>query len=146
MRTLVSFLFFLIAAALANAAVPPIDVAVSDESGKVVFKGVTNARGVFVTEKVKSGTYLVQLTSKNPAIRGHQYGLELSSGSSNLSVHSIEGEKFSGEGIIMKLPVGIPIDELIKHNPGLNNPAAIKAMEKENRETKPITVKLTQEQ
>ena len=83
MRTLVSFLFFILAAASANAAVPPIDVTVSDESGKVVVKGVTNARGVFVTEKVKSGTYLVQLTSKNPAIRGHQYGLELSSGSAN---------------------------------------------------------------
>ena len=145
MRALKVFLVLLAATALAGPTVPPLNVTVSDESGKVVFKGVTNATGSFTTEKVKAGNYVVQFSSKTDDVKIHQYGLVVSAGSGKLAVHGIEGVRFTGVGVGMKLTVGVPINELLKNNPGLNNPAAIKAMERENREAKPITGQITVE-
>lgn len=145
MRTLLVFLVFFVAAAVAGKAVPPFNVTVSDENGKVIFKGVTNATGTFSTEKVKAGNYVVQFSSTNADAKNHEYGLVVSAGSGKLSVHGIEGARFSGAGVGMRITVGVPINELLKNNPGLNNPAAIRAMERENRETKPITGQITVE-
>jgi len=145
MRTLLVFLGVLAATVLAGPTLPPFNVTVSDENGKVVFKGATNTTGSFTTEKVKAGNYVVQFSSKNDDAKVHQYGLVVSAGSGKLAVNGIEGVRFMGAGVGMRLTVGVPINELLKNNPGLNNPAAIRAMERENRGAKPITGQITLE-
>ena len=56
-------------ACMAYGAVPPLNVTVSDASGKVAFRGKTDAQGTFTTDKIKPGVYDVQFTSTS-AITG----------------------------------------------------------------------------
>ena len=118
-----------------SGAVPPINVIVSDASGKVAFKSTTNANGTFTTGNLKPGHYVVQFTSTSAAVKGNFYGLVVSAGKAKNSANAVAGEKFAaGGGVAMKITVGEPIADTLKKNPGLNNPAAIRAMERMERE------------
>src|SRR2546423_2291353 len=93
---------FLAIACMVYGAVPPLNVTVSDASGKVAFRGKTDASGTFSTEKIKPGTYDVQFTSPS-AITGN-YSIKVSSGMKHVSASRIAGEKFV-KGVALKLNV-----------------------------------------
>ena len=97
---------FLVATSLANAAVPPMNVTVSDSAGKMAFKGTTKVDGDFATAKLSPGNYVVQLTSKNAAVRGGQYSIVVAAGKKKIVANAVAGEKFLGAGVAMKVEVG----------------------------------------
>ena len=89
-------------ASMAYAAVPPLNVTVSDASGKVAFRGKTDAQGTFTTDKLKPGIYDVQFTSTG-AITG-KYSIKVSAGVKHVSAAGIAGEKFA-KGVALKVDV-----------------------------------------
>jgi hypothetical protein len=100
--TVLSLLFV---AATAAFAVPALNVTVSDSSGKVSFKGATNAKGTFATAKLKPGNYAVQLSSSSGAVKGN-YTIVVSAGTKKVSASGIAGEKFAKGGVALKVDVG----------------------------------------
>lgn len=116
-------------------AVPPINVVVSDSSGKLAFKGTTDANGSFTTGKLGGATYVVQFTSTNPALKGHQYSIALSAGKAKVAANAVPAEKFAGNGLAMKIVTGETAAEARKKHPEINSdPAAIRALERSERE------------
>jgi hypothetical protein len=89
-------------ASMAYGAVPPLNVTVSDASGKVAFRGKTDAQGSFTTEKMKPGTYDVQFTSTG-AITGN-YSIKVSAGVKHVSANRVAGDKFA-KGVALKVNV-----------------------------------------
>lgn len=89
-------------ACIAYGAVPPLNVTVSDASGKVAFRGKTDAQGTFATDKVKPGVYDVQFTSAG-AITG-SYSIKVSAGVKHVSAAGITGDKFA-KGVALKVNV-----------------------------------------
>jgi hypothetical protein len=89
-------------ACMAYGAVPPLSVTVSDPSGKVAFKGKTDAQGTFTTDKIKPGIYDVQFTSPS-AITGN-YSIKVSAGVKHVSAAGIAGDKFA-KGVALKVNV-----------------------------------------
>lgn len=137
MKNLLSVLplsFVLFVTSAVYGAVPPISVTVSD-SGKVAFKGTTNASGTFSTPSLKPGNYVVQFNSSNGAMKGNRYTIVVSAGAQKISADAVSAEKFAGAGVAVKITVGMPIADVLKKNPGLNNPAAIRAMERDNQQS-----------
>jgi hypothetical protein len=100
-RSAVASLLFA-ATCMAYGAVPTLNVTVSDASGKVAFRGKTDAQGTFTTEKVKPGIYDVQFTSAS-AITGN-YSIKVSAGVKHVSAAGIAGEKFA-KGVALKVNV-----------------------------------------
>jgi hypothetical protein len=88
-------------ASMAYGAVPPLNVTVSDASGKVAFRGKTDA-GSFTTDKIKPGMYDVQFTSTG-AITG-KYSIKVSAGVKHVSAAGIPGDKFV-KGVALKVNV-----------------------------------------
>ena len=86
------------------------EVTVLDASGKVEFKGVTNADGTFATANLQPGHYVVQLNTKSAAAKRNQYLLVVSAGKKKVIATGIPGEIFMGAGGAVKVNVG----------PGLN--------------------------
>ena len=82
----------LVLASMAYGAVPTMNVMVSDASGKLAFKGATKGDGGFATEKLQPGNYVVQLTSKNSALKGGQYSIVVSAGKKKVVANSVAGE------------------------------------------------------
>ena len=93
-----------IRAAAASTAVPSLNVAVLDSSGKVTFKGATDSRGLFASPKMQPGKYAVQFTSKN-APKGSHYTLVVVAGTKKTSASAITAEKLAGGGIAMNIEV-----------------------------------------
>jgi hypothetical protein len=89
-------------ACVAYGAVPPLNVTVSDPSGKLVFRGKTDAQGTFTTDKIKPGVYDVQFISPS-AITGN-YSIKVSAGVKHVSAAGIAGEKFA-KGVALKVNV-----------------------------------------
>lgn len=124
---------------VAFGAVPPISVTVSDDSGKVAFKGSTNANGTFTTPNLKPGNYVVQFNAKSGALKGH-YSLVISThlswfaADTKVSADDIAAERFAGAGVAMRITVGASVADTLKKHPEFNNPAAIRAMERDNKE------------
>jgi hypothetical protein len=102
----VAFCLFLISVALANGAVPSVNVIVSDASGKLAFKGVTKNDGSFATAKLSPGNYVVQFATKNPAVKSAQYSIVVAAGTKKVVANALAGEKFLGAGVAMKVAVG----------------------------------------
>jgi Carboxypeptidase regulatory-like domain len=92
-----------------GAAVPALNVIVSDSSGKAAFKGTTNAKGTFATASLKPGNYAVQFNSA-AAMKGTNYTIVVSAGTKKVSAAGVAGEKFAKGGVALKVDVG----------PGLN--------------------------
>lgn len=102
LRTVITSVFA--AASLAIAAVPSLNVTVSDASGKAAFKGATNAKGTFATGALKPGNYVVQFNSaKSPS---GNYALVVSAGKKKVTANAVAGEKFAKGGVAMKIDVG----------------------------------------
>lgn len=91
-------------ASFAHAAIPPLSVTVADASGKMAFKGMTNANGTFATPKLKPGNYVVQLNGKGAA--NGQYALVISAGKKKVTADAVNGGKFGAGGVAMRIEVG----------------------------------------
>ena len=90
----------------AQGGVPAIKVIVSDASGKVAFKGVTQADATFATSSLPSGEYVVQFGATNDELKGNQYLLVVSAGKKKVIADAVAGEQFAGGGVAMKVQVG----------------------------------------
>jgi hypothetical protein len=99
-------LFLMMFAAANGAGVPPMNVVVSDASGKLAFKGATKNDGGFATEKLQAGNYVVQLSSKNSALKGGQYSIVVSAGKKKIVANAVPGQKFLAGGVALKVDVG----------------------------------------
>lgn len=93
-------------ASTASAGVPPVEVTVFDASGKVGFKGATNANGAFATANLQPGHYVVQFNTKSAAAKGNQYLLVVSAGKKKVIATGVSGETFIGGGVAMRVNVG----------------------------------------
>jgi hypothetical protein len=105
-RNTLLFLLFAAISSINGAGVPAIDVVVSDASGKVAFKGKTNADGTFSTPNLAPGNYVVQFNSKSSVLKGNQYALVVSAGKKKVAAGAVAGEKFAAGGVAMKVDVG----------------------------------------
>src|SRR5664279_4599642 len=90
----------------AYSGVPPLEVTVFDASGKVGFKGATNADGTFSTANLQPGHYVVQFNTKSAAAKGNQYLLVVSAGNKKVIATGVSGETFIGGGAAMRVNVG----------------------------------------
>lgn len=93
----------MVAASVAYAATPSVNVTVADASGKVAYKGRTNAAGTFATNKLQPGNYTVQFNSDNMS---GDYAIVVSAGKKKVSADSVAGGKFAKGGVAMKVDVG----------------------------------------
>jgi len=115
-------------ASAVSAEVPPIEVTVLDATGKVGFKGATNANGTFATANLQPGHYVVQLNTKSAAAKHHQYLLVVSAGKKKVIATGIPGEIFMGSGAAVKVSVGsglkitgqIASEEIVGREAGVN--------------------------
>ena len=89
----------------AHGGIPGIKVLVSDSSGKVAFKGVTNADATFATGALPAGDYVVQFGSTRAELKGNQYLLVISAGKKKVIADAVAGEQFAGGGVAMRLKV-----------------------------------------
>jgi hypothetical protein len=106
------------AAAICSGAIPSINVTVLESSGKTVFKGPTNAKGVFATGSLKPGSYVVQFNSKS-APKESRYALIAAAGKEKVVANGIPGDKLIG-GVAVTITVG----------PGLNLTGQVTAEDK----------------
>jgi hypothetical protein len=93
-------------ASTASAGVPSMEVTVFDASGKVGFKGATNANGTFATANLQPGRYVVQFNTKSATAKGNQYLLVVSAGKKKVIATGVSGETFIGGGAAMRVEVG----------------------------------------
>jgi hypothetical protein len=98
-------LFFLGAIA-SYGGIPPIQVIVSDASGKVAFKGATPVNAAFVTASLAPGDYVVQFKARNGALSGERYLLVVAAGAKKVVAGDVAAEKFNGGGVAMRINVG----------------------------------------
>jgi len=96
----------LFAATAAFGGVPTMNVMVADAGGKLAFKGATKSDGGFATEKLQPGKYVVQLSSKNSALKSGQYSIVVSAGKKKVVANAVPGQKFLTGGVAMKVDVG----------------------------------------
>lgn len=104
---LLSSLALLGAATLAWAAVPAMDVTISDSTGKVVSKLKTDSEGLFTTNSLRPGNYVVQFNSKSSG--GGPFALLVSAGKKKTSADSVAGSKFVNGGVAMRVAVDTPM-------------------------------------
>ncbi len=97
---------FLVAASVANAGVPSMNVMVSDPAGKAAFKGATKDDGGFATAKLPPGNYVVQIIAKNSSVKGGQYSIVIAAGKKKVVASAVAGERFLGGGVALKVEVG----------------------------------------
>lgn len=102
---LISFFSLVIASIAWGAAIPPVNVEVSNSSGKNVFKGTTNASGTFTTGDLAAGQYVVQFTSKASGMKGAKFSIAVNAGKTSMSADSVTGEKLTSNGVAMKVNV-----------------------------------------
>lgn len=100
---LLTSLALLGAASLASAAVPTMDVTVSNSSGKLLFKGKTDATGLFTTKSLAPGSYVVQFNSKSS--KGGPFAVVVAAGKKKVVANSVPASKFSKGGVAMRVEV-----------------------------------------
>lgn len=102
-NTVISLLLIVTSAVYGG--VPSMNVTVSDASGKVAFKGATNANAAFATGNLQPGRYVVQFNSKSAAVKGNQYLLVVSAGEKKILAEAVPGDKFTAGGVAMRVNV-----------------------------------------
>ena len=115
-------------ASTASAGVPRMEVTVLDASGKVGFKGATNANGTFATANLQPGHYVVQFHTESAAAKRNQYLLVVSAGKKKVIATGVPGEIFMGIGAAVKVNVGsafkitgqIANEEIVGREAGVN--------------------------
>lgn len=95
--------FFGAASALQAGGVSNVDVTVSDASGRLTYRGKTDANGVFATRRVAPGNYVVQFQAKKAAATRNDYAIFAAAGSHSVVADAVSGAKFSGAGVAMRL-------------------------------------------
>jgi hypothetical protein len=93
-----------VSAAFAEAPVLPIKVTVADTANKVTFKGTVGRQGRFSTGNLTPGNYVVRFNTAAAVPKG-QYTVVISSGKKKVSAAAIDGEKFNGGGVAMRIDV-----------------------------------------
>jgi hypothetical protein len=101
---LCSNLLLAVSPALAEAPVLPIKVTVANAANKVAFKGTVGREGGFSTANLTPGNYVVRFNAAAALPKG-QYTAVLSSGKKKVSAAAIDGEKFNGGGVAMRIEV-----------------------------------------
>src|SRR4051794_38279828 len=98
-------------ASVAWAGVAGVQVTVSDHAGKLVYRGRTDASGVFSTPGVASGDYVVQLNSNDASAERKDYAIFAAAGKHRVVADAIEGAKLRAGGVALRLKVapGTPI-------------------------------------
>jgi hypothetical protein len=99
-----AFVLALLGAASVSFAAAPVDVTVSDASGRLAYKGRVNAGGTFATGKLQPGEYVVQFNSGN--LPKDDYALVISAGKQKVVADAVGAEKFAAGGVAMKINVG----------------------------------------
>ena len=89
------------AAALASAALPSMDVTVSDSAGKLVYQGKTNPQGLFTTKELAPGNYVVRFNEKSA--KGGPYALVVSAGTKKVVANSVAASQLSAGGVSMRV-------------------------------------------
>ncbi len=89
------------AASLACASIPAMDVTVSNSSGKLLYKGKTDANGLFTTKVLPAGDYVVQFNAK--AANGGPFALVVGAGKKKTSADSVPASKFVKGGVAMRV-------------------------------------------
>ena len=146
-RTFLLSLSSLLLVSIANgAAIPAVDLTVTDGAGKVAHKGKTNANGSFSTGNLGPGNYVVDFSSKDGAIKGSKYTIAVTAGKNSYSAEAVAGEKIAGNGVAMKvvLATGAKITgQLAKAGsaPAIAAAASANAGKPETRPTKMINGK-----
>lgn len=87
----------------AGAAVPRIEVTVSDASGRVAFRGATDANATFSTADLPPGRYIVQFHTSSGAAKGNHYLAVVSAGAKKVVAAGVPGETFMHGGVAMKV-------------------------------------------
>lgn len=100
---LLSSLALLGGASLAFASAPRMDVTVTNSAGKVLFKGKTDAQGVFATRNLSPGNYVVQFNASSA--KGGPFALVVNAGKKKVSADSVPAAKFVKGGVAMKVEV-----------------------------------------
>ena len=98
--------FFSLGAVAAYGGAPPINVIVSDASGRVAFKGATRLNAAFVTANLAPGDYVVQFKTTNGVLGRQRYLLVVSAGTKKVIADDVSAEKFNGGGVAMRITVG----------------------------------------
>jgi hypothetical protein len=93
-------------ASTASAGIPSMEVTVFDASGKVEFRGATDANGTFATAHLPPGRYVVQFNTKSATAKGNQYLLVVSAGRKKVIATGVSGQTFIGGGAAMRVDVG----------------------------------------
>lgn len=94
------------AATLYGAGMPAVDVTVSDNGGKLAYKGRTAPNGTFATGNLEPGKYVVQFNSRNAAVKGNHYALVVSAGKQKVVAEAVSGDKMMAGGVAIKVDVG----------------------------------------
>jgi hypothetical protein len=81
------------------------EVTVLDASGKVGFKGATNADGTFTTANLQPGHYVVQFDTRSAAAKRNCYLVVVSAGKKKVVATDVPGETFISGGAAMKVNV-----------------------------------------
>src|ERR1700682_977248 len=85
------FLIVFLAAGLAYAALPKVNVTVADSSGKAAYRGATDVKGSFATGALKPGNYVVQFNSSS-APKGSHYSVVISAGKKKVAANGVAAE------------------------------------------------------
>lgn len=96
---------FLAVASIADAAVPSMNVTISDNAGKAAFRGATKNDGTFATAALQTGNYVVQFNTKNAAVKGGQYSIIVAAGKKKVVANAVAGDKLLAGGVAMKVEV-----------------------------------------
>ena len=100
---LLSSLALLGVASLVFASAPKMDVTVTNSAGKVLFKGKTDAQGVFATNNLSPGNYVVQFNAD--AAKGGPFALVVNVGKKKVAAESVPATRFVKGGVAMKVEV-----------------------------------------
>lgn len=83
--------------------IPNVDTTVSDASGKLVYRGKTDANGVFASGQVPAGDYVVQFKAKNAAPNRNDYAIYAAAGHQKVVADAVAGTKLAGAGVAIRL-------------------------------------------
>jgi hypothetical protein len=83
--------------------VAKVDVTVSNEAGKLVYRGTTDSNGVFATKQVAQGSYVIQFNAKRAALSRNDYAIYAAAGHRRAVADTISGAQLAGAGVAMRL-------------------------------------------
>jgi hypothetical protein len=83
--------------------VAKVDVTVSNEAGKLVYRGNTDSNGVFATKQVPPGNYVIQFNAKSAVLNRNDYAIYAAAGHRRVVADAISGAQLARAGVAMRL-------------------------------------------